>query len=407
MFELVFGWLSWTGIDDNLSILLTRVVLILFLLLVGVFSYFLARGLLRRLSKRASDDSRYSWDDVLIEHRVLHRLALLLPAGVIAWLAPLAFHNPVYLPWITALNQFLTVYAAVLLVLTLLSGVNAAVIILRKYDFARELPLSGLAQLLKITGLIVGGIVVGAALLGQNPLTLLGGLSALAAVLSFVYQDALRGLYAGISLTGNKMLARGDFIEVSSHDAVGTVEEIGLTTIKVRNTDFSITTVPTYALISGSFKNWRGLAQADGRRLKRAVLLDVQTIRPCDAALWDSLSALPHAAEFLSRTAVPAGDEPIPAGALPLLPDPPPANTTLLRSYLQVYLSHHPAINQDLTLIVRQLELTPQGLPLEIYGYAKVKEWGPYEELLGQLFDHILAILPTFGLLPYQAPKST
>jgi miniconductance mechanosensitive channel len=243
--------------------------------------------------------------------------------------------------------------------------------------------------------------------MGKNPSVVFGSLGALTAVLMLVFKDSILGFAAGIHLTTNRMLSLGDWLEMPKYGADGDVIEIGLTTVKVQNFDKTITTLPTYTLISDAFRNWRGMTESAGRRIKRSILIDLQTIKFCDEAMLQRLASIQIIAPYLQQKQRELddfnqqcqADAASPANGRRL------TNVGTFRAYMLAYLRRHPFINQDMTLLVRQLEPTAQGLPLQLYVFSADKRWEAYESIQSDLFDHFLAAMSEFDLRPYQAPS--
>ena len=240
--------------------------------------------------------------------------------------------------------------------------------------------------------------------IGQSPGLLIGGLGAMTAVLMLIFKDPILGFMGGIQLSANQMVQRGDWIEMPKYGADGDVLEVALTTVKVQNFDKTITTVPTYALISESFKNWRGMSESGGRRIKRAINIDMSSIRFCDDAMLERLSKIHYMADYLTEkrreietwTATHEGE---PATSLH------PRRLTNIgtfRAYIVAYLRHHPKIHPQLTFLVRQLAPTVHGLPLEVYVFSTDQNWINYEGIQSNIFDHLLAVVPEFDLRVYQ-----
>jgi len=406
MYETFFRWLVSANVDPNMAAYVARYGSIFLAILATIIMYFVARRLLLNWVIAWSKKSKTNWDDAFLHNRVFSRVAWLIPTLVVMFLAPVALDGYVYANSLTIVNHVVqTIFAAqVLLILDGLLGATRE--IMNNYEATRNLPIDSVSQLLRVLLYIFGGIVVVSYAVGQTPIYFLSGLGALTAVLSFIYQDALRGLVAGIQLTANKLLGKGDLIEMPTYNVSGTVLEVGLTTVKVQNFDYSITTVPTYALITDSFKNWRGMEAADGRRIVRTILLDVNSVRFCDEALLSELKKITLLAPFLAeRQAEIAdhnealeGDLAMPINGRRL------TNLGLFRAYLTAYLRDHDLINQDMTLMVRQLEPSTSGVGLQIYAFCRDKTWDTYEGVMADMFDHIIAAAPYFDLSIYQAP---
>ena len=268
------------------------------------------------------------------------------------------------------------------------------------------LPIKTVVQVLKLILYSVAAIAVISLLIGQSPSLLLGGLGAMTAVLMLIFKDAILGLVAGIQLSANQMVAPGDWIEMPKYGADGDVLEVALTTVKVKNWDKTITTIPTYALITESFKNWRGMSESGGRRIKRAINIDMGSIRFCDEEMLERFSKVQYIAEYLERKRheisnwnaernVDASD---PLNGRQL------TNLGTFRAYVVAYLRNHPVIHQEMTFLVRHLAPTEHGLPIEIYVFSRDQVWSNYEGIQADIFDHILAIAPAFDLRVYQSP---
>ena len=286
---------------------------------------------------------------------------------------------------------------------------NVVVDVYRSFERSRDIPIRSFVQVIKLVVLFIGIIFIVSIVLDKTPLYLLSGLGALTAVLMLIFKDAILGFVAGIQLTANRMVARGDWIEMDKYGADGDVLEVTLTTVKVQNWDKTITTIPTYALISDAFKNWRGMTESDGRRIKRAINIDMNTIRLCDEAMLERFGKIQLLGDYLKSkreeiASYNAGqtfdvDDPVNGRRM--------SNVGTYRAYIIAYLRQHPMINLDMTFLVRQLAPTPEGLPLEIYVFSRDKVWANYEAIQADIFDHLLAVIPEFGLRVYQQPAGS
>ncbi|MCB0032502.1 MAG: mechanosensitive ion channel [Anaerolineales bacterium] len=403
MIQTIYRWLITWGINELLAVRLARYGSIVLIALLSIIAFYIARHLLLLLVERVVNHSKTSWDDYLLKRRFFSRIAYLAPAAVLYIFAPYALEGVLFESWQTIINYFIGLYVILLLVLIIDSLISALLDICRNYEFFKELPLTSFFQALKIGLYLLGVILFVSVLLGQSPLYLFSGLGAVAAVLSFVYQDALRGFVAGIQLTANKMVSRGDWIEMPSYDVNGTVSEVGLTTVKIRNFDYSITTVPTYALISSSFKNWRHMLESDGRRVVRALYIDMSSIRFCDAALLDKLRQIHHLTDYITTMEQEINtynhemgiDDASLANGRRL------TNVGLFREYIAIYLRHHPAVNTRLALSVHQLEPTVDGLPIQLLFYTTEKT-DKYMPVQSDIFDHLLSVVSEFDLRLFQ-----
>ncbi|GAC14030.1 mechanosensitive ion channel family protein [Aliiglaciecola lipolytica] len=267
-------------------------------------------------------------------------------------------------------------------------------------------PLRGLLQTVKLIASVLTGILAISLLMDKSPLILLSGLGALSAILLLVFKDPILGLVAGIQLSANNMLAVGDWLEMPKYGADGDVIDIALTTVKVRNWDKTTTTIPTYALISDSFKNWRGMSEAGGRRIKRAINIQMSTVSFLTNEHADKLKKADLLQEYLS-TSLPAIEEENKAKRTDLtmtLNGRRLTNLGTFRRYLLTMLKSHPYIHQNMTLLVRQLSPSNEGIPIEIYAFTNTTKWDKYEDIQSDIFDHILAVLPEFGLKAHESP---
>jgi miniconductance mechanosensitive channel len=254
-----------------------------------------------------------------------------------------------------------------------------------RQDRFRNHPLKGIYQMLKIVVICVALIIIVSVLVDKNPRNVLAALGASAAVLMLVFKDTIMGLVAGVQLSANDMLRPGDWISMPKYGADGDVLEVTLTTVKVQNWDKTITTIPPYALVSDSFQNWRGMRESGGRRVKRSVYIDMRSISFCTEE---------QMTEFESKgwlEGIEREDKFV-------------VNLHVFRNYLEGYLRHHHRVNQDMMIMVRQLQPTAQGLPLELYFFSDGTDWVPYENLQAEVFEHVFAVLPTFGLRVFQSP---
>jgi len=367
--------------------------------------YVITRAALLQIVHRAVKRTRTQWDDVLMRRGVFVRLAHVAPVIVLYAAAGivLAGHDTA----MTVMQHLAIVYLVLVAVWVVDALLNAATDICASYAFSRRVPVRGFAQVIKLLVYLAVGVAVVSLLVGRDPTSLLAGMGAMTAVLLLVFKDSILGLVAGIQLSVNDMVRLGDWIEMPRYNADGDVIDISLTTVKVQNWDKTISTIPAYALVSETFKNWRGMTEAGGRRIKRCVYIDMHTIRFCDAAMLERFRRIRYLrdyveaklAEIAEWNRVHDVDEQIPVNGRRL------TNVGTFRAYLVAYLRNHPLVRQDMTLLVRHLEPTPHGLPIQVYVFSKQTAWADYEALQADLFDHILAIVPEFGLRVFQEPS--
>ena len=363
----------------------------------------LARRALLSAVHAFSRNTKTDWDDILVSCRVFHRLSYLAPAVAVHVLAAAAFETPAMITWA---RRFAEIYALTVLLITVDALLNAANRIYQRFEIAQRIPILGYLQVVKIVLSVGAAIVAVSILIDQSPLILLTGLGAMTAVLLLIFKDSILGLVAGIQLIGNDMVRPGDWIEMPKFGADGDVLEITLNTVKVQNFDKTITTIPTYALISDSFKNWRGMAESAGRRIKRSLAIDVSSVKFCTpemiaefkkyAVLRDYVQLKEN--ELAEHNRARGLDDSVPVNGRRM------TNLGTFRQYVVGYLRAHPMINRDMTFLVRQLQPTEFGLPLEIYVFSADKNWVNYEAIQADIFDHLFAVLPYFDLRAFQRP---
>jgi miniconductance mechanosensitive channel len=381
--------------------LLARGSAVLLVALLSLLAYFLARRLFLNPLTRLIRRTVVTWDNALLDSRALHHLIHLAPLLVLHYLAPLALEGCGPLA-----ASAVQIYLTIVVLLVIGAALSAGLEIYGGTGTAEEISIKSIVQFAKVIVYFVGGIFVLSILLGKTPLYLLSGLGALTAVLILVFKDAILGFVAGIQLTANKMVARGDWIEMANYGADGDVLDVSLTTVKVQNWDKTVTTIPTYALISNSFKNWRGMQESGGRRIKRSLHIDVNTIKFCDEEMLARFARIQHIAEYIERKReeLTAYNRESRADLSSLANGRRLTNVGTFRAYVVAYLRHHPMVNQDMTFLIRHLPPTEHGLPIEIYVFCRDIVWANYEAVQADIFDHILAIVPEFDLRLFQAP---
>ena len=405
MLSPLHDWLLKWGMSEAGATLLTRLGDVLLALFVALIANRVTKRVVVRGIARLAQRTTSSWDDVVMRHRVLQRVAHLVPALVIYH-----FATPVlagYDQLTAVVRQGALIYMIVIAALAADSVVNVGIEIVRGSRLPRELPVRSIAQVLKLVVYAVTSISVLALVLGRSPLLLLSGLGAMSAVTMLVFKDTILGFVAGIQLSANRMVSRGDWIEMPKHGADGDVLDVGLTTVKVQNWDKTITTIPTYALIGESFKNWRGMAESGGRRIKRALYIDVGSIRFCDEEMLARFSKIQYIADYLKDKREEIANWNAARGVEPasLADGRHLTNVGTFRAYVVAYLRHHPMVHQDMTFLVRQLAPTEHGLPIEVYVFSRDQVWSRYEAIQADIFDHLLAVVPEFDLRVFQSPS--
>ena len=369
-------------------------------LLAAWASFHVARTVLLRWIGRLIRTSRTHIDDVLLDNDVLRRTALLAPVLVI-------YYGIEMLPGpMQYLLQIVNAGLCIVFLLIVGAGINAFQDAISDYDARSDVPIKSYAQIAKILGYIVGALMTVAVLTGKSPWVLLSGIGALMAVIILVFRDTILSLVASFTIASNRLVKVGDWIEAPTFGADGDVVDIALHTVKVQNWDKTITTIPTYKLVETSFKNWRGMQDSGGRRIKRAIHLDMNTVRFCDADMLARFEKFELIADYVNqrRHAVEADNSRQQTDLSELVNGRRLTNLGTFRAYVAAYLRSHPKIHADMTFLVRQLAPTPRGLPLEIYVFTTTTVWADYEGIQSDIFDHLLAVVPQFDLRVFQEP---
>ena len=396
--ELVLGLgLPESSADAILTLILVSVVLVL-----SWVANLITRAVLLRMVWHLVSRTSTDWDDVLVRRDVFRRLASLAPAIVIYLFAP-AFGT--FESWVARLA---TIYMIAMSVRVVEALLDAGSEIYESRDRAREAPIAGYVQVAKIALYAVGAIFLIATVLEREPWGPLTGLGAMSAVLLLVFRDSILGLVASVQLSSYDMIHVGDWIEMPAYGADGDVIDVSLHTIKVQNWDKTISTIPTQSLISQSFKNWRGMEESGGRRIKRALYIDMSTIEFCDAELLERFESFEYLKAYLAtkQKEIDKYNRATGIDTSQLINGRRLTNVGTFRAYIEEYLRRHPKIHKDMTFLVRQLAPSEKGLPIEIYVFSSDQVWASYEALQADIFDHILAVVPQFNLRVYQNPSA-
>ena len=360
-------------------------------------------GTVRAFAKR----SKFTWDDALVTHNVFGRLVQVVPALIV-------FVGVLFVPGlpdgvVQLMRNVAMGYMVLMLTLALTAMLSAANTIYAASPVAKDRPLKGFVQLVQIVVWIFGGIMIIAAVLDRSPLLLLSGVGAMTAILLLVFKDTILSLVASVQLTAQDMVRVGDWIEMPQFGADGDVVDVQLHTVKVQNWDKTITTIPTHRLITDSFKNWRGMSQSGARRIKRAIFIDVSSIRFQTQDEVDHFTRFALLKNYIENREQELADynEGLATEVDSEVNRRRLTNVGTFRAYAYNYLKNHPKVHEGMTLIVRQLGPGPEGLPLEIYCFTNTTEWAVYEDIQSDIFDHLLAIVPEFGLRLYQKPAGS
>ena len=408
MFESLVGtitkWLTWIGVSPETAAKTASISDFLMVMLIGMIIYYITKFIIIRILKKIARRTANNWDDALLEHKVFQRMAFLIPGILIYQSIPVTLDEfPGFIPMALKLTN---IYIIVIFLLILNSFLNSIFAMYQKSEFALYHPIKGYIQIGKIVVFIVVFLLILSLLFNQSPLYMLTGLGAFSAVLLLIFKDPILGFVGGIQLSANDMVRQGDWISMPKFGADGTVLEISLTTVKVQNFDNTISTLPTYSLVSESFQNYRGMKDSGVRRMKRSISIDMSSVKFCTQEMLDKFRKITILQEYIDRTEAELEnynrenkiDNSVFVNGRRQ------TNIGVFRAYLEFYLQQHPLVNNKNDQLVRQLQPNSLGIPIEVYAFISETEWISFEKIQSDIFDHILAIVPQFDLRVFQSP---
>lgn len=393
--------LNWKmGLNDGLAVGLAETTATLSLLLISIAIFFLVKFVLKKTIYKIIQQSTTQFDDLLIKNKVIGRVCLLIPALLVGALLPDVL--PDYPETADSLLKVVRVFEIVIYTMILTSIVTTLEDIYNTHEMAKLKPLTGLVQVIKIVLYVVACLIIIAYLLDTKLSTILISLGTMSAVLMLVFQDTIKGFVGSIQLSANDMLRIGDWIAVGAAD--GNVLEINLTTVKVQNWDNTITTIPTYSLVSSPFTNWRGMSESGGRRIARTINIDVNTIRYCTPEMLEKYKHYSLIKDYLAQKEedILEYNKANRIDTSEIMNGRQQTNLGVFRAYIKAYLNNNPKLNHNLTMMVRQMQPTEFGVPLQIYAFSSDKQWINYEEIQSDIFDHIISAATMFDLKIYQ-----
>jgi miniconductance mechanosensitive channel len=425
LFNFLVKYIRGIAFPEELIKPLAALICIIIIISVAWLAHYVTRQVLIVIVSKIAKRTKTVWDDIFVQNKVFSGVAHFVPAFILYYTADFSYpdlHRPLaelsdaalatlsndyYFELTAFLTKISKIYFIAVIIFVANAFLNSILGIYDTTDYAHHRPIKGYIQLVKIFFFFLMGILVISVLLGRDPTVLLAGLGAMAAVLMLVFKDTILGFVASIQLSANEMVKIGDWIEMKSHGADGDVIDITLNTVKVQNWDKTISTIPTYALVSESFNNWKGMEEAGGRRIKRSVFIDMGSICFCDEAMLKRferfdlirdyvLEKEEEVREFNKKRNLSEDDR---------ISGRRQTNVGVFRKYLEVYLYQHPMVSKNLTFLVRQLQPTPTGLPIEIYVFSTSTAWAVYEGVQSDIFDHVLAVIPEFELKVFQQPS--
>lgn len=393
---------SW-GFNESWTDDLTSTIILVIILAIAFLGDAICKHVILTTVTRLVKKTKATWDDVVFDRKVMIYLSHLVAPIILYILLPLAISNAGLLTFILRICMIYIIAVFLKFISALLSALYH---VYSEREQFRDRPLKGLLQTVQVILFFIGGIIIVSILIDKSPMVLLTGLGASAAVLMLVFKDSIMGFISGIQLSANNMLKVGDWIEMPKYGADGTVIEVTLNTVKVRNWDNTITTIPPYALVSDSFQNWRGMQESGGRRIKRSIRIDMNSVKFCTPEMLAKYRKIRLLKDYIEETekVVEEYNKEHGIDNSVLVNGRRQTNLGVFRAYLTNYLRSLPAVNQDLTCMVRQLQPTEQGIPLELYFFSSIKAWIPYEGVQADVFDHVLAIIPEFDLHVFQNP---
>ena len=363
--------------------MLDEIIVAVLMVFVGIIFDFICRWIVVGGQKRYEKHHPQRWIELLLKHKVLKHFIRIIPGILVYIFLPMAFVHGHLLLKLS--QKICAVYIILMAALTITSVLLMFLDVYESRSSNKRRPLKGLVQVCEVIVYFIGAIIVISIIIDNSPAGLLTGLGASAAILMLVFKDSILSFVAGIQLSANDMLEIGDWIQVPNTDANGNVEDITLNTVKVRNFDNTISTVPPYSLVTNCFKNWRGMSESGGRRVNKTVILDVTTLQFCTPEMLDKYRKdIPLLADYQPDNGVV------------------PTNAQVYRVYIEKYLCSLPVVNTDLDLIISQLQMTTYGVPIMVYFFSKNKDWKPFEIIQSDIFDHLLAMVPKFDLKLYQ-----
>ena len=404
--EILRSWLIHAGFNNSFAQGIAGTSDFILILLLGIALYYLAKVIIKRIIRKIAVRTVSIWDDVLLEKKVFDRMAFLIPGILVYQTIPATLSE--FAPSLTLIALKLTnIYIIIIFLLVSNSFFNAVYEVYQKSEYSIYHPIKGYIQVGKIVMFIIGGLFILSYLFNQSPVYMLGGLGAFSAVLILVFKDPILGFVGGIQLSANDMVRQGDWISMPKFGADGTVLEISLTTVKVQNFDNTITTLPTYSLVSESFQNYRSMKESGVRRIKRSISIDMSSVEFCTPEMLNRFRRIDLLKNYIELTEVELDryNQENNIDNSVFVNGRRQTNIGVFRAYLEEYLAHHPMVHSSSDQLVRQLQPTSAGIPVEIYAFIQETGFIRYEKIQSDIFDHILAIIPQFGLRVFQSPS--
>ncbi|HAN18609.1 MAG: mechanosensitive ion channel protein MscS [Bacteroidetes bacterium GWC2_33_15] len=402
-------WLIHFGFTQEYAFYAKTGIEVILIFLVSLIAFFITKKVLVNIIHNFAKKSKSEWDDILLNRQLLNRLSHLVPAVIIYAFAKNGLEE--FPNWSKIILSGINIYMIFIGMLIVNAFLNALHEVYLTMPSSKDRPIKGYLQTVSIFVFFIGSIFIISIILGKSPYKLLASLGAIAAILLLVFKDSILGLVSGIQLSANQMVKIGDWITMPSRNADGDVLEITLNTVKVQNFDKTIVTIPTYALMSESFQNWKGMEDSKGRRIARSVYIDLKSITFCNHEMLEKFKKINLIKDYIieNQTKIDEYNKALGIDESDRLSGRNITNIEVFRKYCEIYLDNHPKIhslNSPYTLLVRHLQPTEKGLPVQIYVFCKEVSFVKFELVQAEIFDHILAVIPEFGLSIFQSPSS-
>lgn len=405
--EKVHHGLISIGMDPLLADKVDSLAVLLIIIGVALLANLICRRIILRAVAKLVKRTKATWDDIVFDDKVMVHISRMVAPILIYMTIPIAFPEHVNSDLLDFLRRLCLIYILIVFLRFISVFLAAIYHVYSEKEQYKDKPLKGFLQTAQVTLFFIGAIIIISILLRQNPMVLLTGLGASAAILMLVFKDSIMGFVSGIQLSANNMMKVGDWIAMPKYGADGTVIEVTLNTVKIRNWDNTIITIPPYLLVSDSFQNWEGMRESGGRRIKRSINIDMSSVCFCSPEMLTKYRKIQLLKDYIDETEKKVNEynKECQVDNSILVNGRRQTNLGVFRAYLINYLKSLPTVNQELTCMVRQLQPTEKGIPIELYFFSLTKDWIPYEGVQADVFDHVLAIIPEFGLRVFQNPS--
>ena len=405
--EWLTDWLIGLGVEETSAMYLKLLILLFILFIFSYVTNLIVKKILIRSIRSVIKKTKTVWDDALVENKVFITLSHIAPAVVIYLTTPYIFED--FSGAIPYILRLVNAYISTVLIIVIINFLSTLKYYFENTKLFKDSPLDSYFQLVKIAIYIIGGIIILSFLLNKSPLYFFSALGAMTVVLLLIFKDTLMGFVASIQLSANEMIQIGDWVSMPKYGADGDVIEMNLTTIKIQNWDKTFTTIPTYAFISESFKNWRGMSESGGRRIKRSLNIKISSIKFCTLEMLERFKKFQLIKDYIEEKSnkIEEYNKENKIDKSYLINGKHLTNIGIFRVYAEAYVKNNPDINLNMTCMVRQLLPTEKGLPIEIYTFSNRQEWVIYEGIMSDMFDHLIAAVPEFELEVFQNPTGT